>query len=253
VQRAWSAGYRTLVVTVDNARTIRERDARNGFGTLLGEDRLRALPYLWQLLARPRWLAGFVRDGRPLAAPNALLPDGRAMRPLDVAAASKRPDSTFRWSDFRWLRDAWRGNIVVKGILTASDARHAIDCGVEGLVVSNHGGRTLDGIEASLRALPEVVAAVPSSVTVLLDSGVRRGTDVIKALCLGARAVLIGRPYMFALSCGEAGVARMLALLEDDLRQSQAALGCASAAELTRDLVRVPADWDRGLCPRHGE
>jgi isopentenyl diphosphate isomerase/L-lactate dehydrogenase-like FMN-dependent dehydrogenase len=243
IRRAWSAGYRILVVTVDNARTVRERDVRNGLGPLLGGNLRRALPYMGQMLARPKWLARFLRDSGTTATPNAVLPDGRTMSPLELAAAAARADGAFRWPDFKWLREIWSGPILAKGILTADDARRAVDCGIEGLIVSNHGGRTLDGLEATLRALPEVVAAVPSQFTVLLDSGVRRGPDVIKALCLGARAVLIGRPYMLALSCGEPGIARMLSLLETDLRHSLATLGCGSLAELSRELVRTPADW----------
>ena len=243
VRRAWNAGYRTLVVTIDNARTMKERDVRNGLDALLGDSRLRALPYLGQLLARPRWLTGFLRSRDATLAPNALLADGRPMGPADMAAGAAHPDGNFCWADCKWLRDAWPGNIIAKGILTVADARRAVDCGFEGLIVSNHGGRTLDGVEASLRALPEVIAAVPSETAVLLDSGVRRGTDVLKALCLGARAVLIGRPYMFALSYGEAGVSRLLSLLEADVRQSLATLGCASLTELNREFVRTPADW----------
>lgn len=240
LRRAWDAGYRTLVVTVDNPGTLRERDARNGLGPLLSGERRQALPYLGQLLARPHWLAGFLRDGRPTDAPNAQL-DGRAMRPLDIMRAAGRPDFTFRWSDFQWLRAAWPGPMIAKGILTAEDARRALDCGVTGLIVSNHGGRSVDGLAATLPTLPEIVRAAPDTVPVLLDGGVRNGGDVIKALCLGARAVLIGRPYLFALAAGDDGVPRLLQLLEADLRQHLAALGCASIADLSSELVRLPA------------
>jgi isopentenyl diphosphate isomerase/L-lactate dehydrogenase-like FMN-dependent dehydrogenase len=243
IRRAWTAGYRTLVVTIDNARTVRERDVRNGLGPLLSGDRLKALPYMGQLLARPKWLVGFLRDTATTATPNALLPDGRMMTPLELTAAAAKPDGSFRWADFQWLREAWPGAIVAKGILTADDARRAVDCGAQGLIVSNHGGRTVDGLEPTLRALPEVVAAVPNRVAVFLDGGVRRGPDVIKALCLGARAVLIGRAHLLALSCGEAGISRMLSLLETDLRNSMATLGCSAVTELNGDFVRVPAGW----------
>jgi L-lactate dehydrogenase (cytochrome) len=243
VRRAWAAGYRTLVVTVDNARTTRARDVRNGFRSLMTKDRMGSVPHLGQLLARPRWLAGFVRDGMPTACPNALYPDGRVMEPGDVAAASQRPDAQFRWNDFDWLRDIWPGALIVKGILTAEDAARAVAHGASGIIVSNHGGRTLDGLEPSLRALAEIVPAVASDFPVLLDSGIRRATDVVKALCLGARAVLLGRPYMFALSYGEAGVTRLLALLDSDLRQTLAALGSASLRDLDLTYIRVPADW----------
>jgi isopentenyl diphosphate isomerase/L-lactate dehydrogenase-like FMN-dependent dehydrogenase len=243
VRRAWDAGYRTLVVNVDNGRAVRERDARNGMGALVSGSRLDALPYLTKLLLRPGWLLRFLRTRNPTLAPNGILPDGRAMNALDVIRASTRADSSFRWSDFKWLREIWPGAIVPKGILTANDARRAVDCGVQGIIISNHGGKTVDGLEATLRVLPEVVAAVPKEIAVLIDGGIRRGADVIKALCLGARAVLIGRPYMFGLSCGEAGVTRVLELLEDDLHKSLKTLGCSSIADLGPDFVRMPTDW----------
>lgn len=243
VRRAWSAGYRTLVVNIENGGTLKERDARNGLRPLLGKNRFKALPYMGQLFARPEWLFRFLSTRQATAMPNALLPDGRAMEPRDSDADTKQEENYFRWADFEWLRDAWPGPIVAKGILSASDARRAVDCGAKGLIVSNHGGRMQDGLDATMRVLPEVVASVPSDIPVLLDSGVRRGADVIKAMCLGARAVLIGKPYMLALSCGEAGVTRLLALLEDDLRQNLWALGCASVAELSQEFVRTPAEW----------
>ena len=165
------------------------------------------------------------------------------LTPLELAAAAARPEGAFVWSDFEWLRAIWPGRIVAKGVLTGEDGQRAADAGLDGVIVSNHGGRTLDGLEPTLRVLPEVVAAVPQGMTVLLDSGVRRGTDVIKALSLGADAVLIGRTYMLALSCGEAGVSRMLSLLENDLKSSLATLGCATPAELGPAFVRTPGEW----------
>lgn len=243
LRRAWSAGFRTLVVTIDNARTIRERDARNGFRALLTRQPLEMLPHMGQILRRPGWFARFIRDGLPTSSPNAVKPDGCAMEPADIAAAAARPDAQFHWDDFGWIRALWPGPVLAKGVLTAQDASRALSCGVDGIIVSNHGGRTLDGLEPTLRALPEVVAAVPSSVPVLLDSGIRRGSDVIKALCLGAKAVLIGRPYMFALSGGEPAVARLLALFDSEMSQCLAALGCASPGGLGPQFVRAPAEW----------
>jgi isopentenyl diphosphate isomerase/L-lactate dehydrogenase-like FMN-dependent dehydrogenase len=243
VRRAWAAGYRTLVVTVDNARTMRPRDLRNGFRALMSKDVLRGIPHLGQLLARPGWFAAFLRDGMPTHFPNARSVDGRTMGAADIAEAASRADAHFRWSDFKWLREVWPGAIVAKGVLTCTDAGRAIAAGADGIIVSNHGGRTLDGLEASLRALVEIVPAVPADFPVLMDGGIRRATDVIKAICLGARAVLIGRPYMFALSDGEAGVRRLCALMDQDLRQSLAALGCSRLEELDRTFVRTPSEW----------
>jgi isopentenyl diphosphate isomerase/L-lactate dehydrogenase-like FMN-dependent dehydrogenase len=136
----------------------------------------------------------------------------------------------------------------VKGVLTGDDARRALDEGAAGVVVSNHGGRQLDGAAASLRALPEVVAAVNGRAEVLMDGGVRRGGDIAKALCLGARAVLIARAYMYGLgAAGEAGVARAIAILRADLDRTLALLGCASVSELNRSYIDVPASWTRAL------
>jgi len=243
IGRAAAAGYAALVVTVDNSPTMRERDLRNGLPDLLSGSVRRALPHVGQLLVRPGWLAGFWRDGWPTGAPNAVLADGRAMTPADIMAANAQPASTFDWQDFAWIRQAWRGPMVVKGILTPEDARRALDWGSAAIIVSNHGGRALDGVGASLRALPAVAAATGGRVPVYLDGGIRRGSDVIKALCLGAQAVLIGRPSMFALACGEAGIARLLALLAADVRRTLGALGCGAVAELDRALVTFPRHW----------
>ena len=139
--------------------------------------------------------------------PNVILADGKPMPYADVGAALEK--STVCWDDFRWIREAWPGPIVVKGIHTGDDARRAIDHGAAAMVVSNHGGRQLDGVAATLRVLPEVVAAVNGQAEVLMDGGIRRGSDIVKALCLGARAVLIGRAYAWALgAAGGPGVAR---------------------------------------------
>jgi L-lactate dehydrogenase (cytochrome) len=136
--------------------------------------------------------------------------------------------------------------VVVKGVHTADDARRAMDAGADALVVSNHGGRQLDGVAATIRVLPEVVAAVNGRVEVLLDGGVRRGSDVVKALCLGARAVLIGRAYAYGLgAAGGAGVARAIELLRADLDRTLKLLGVASASALDRSLVDVPPEWLR--------
>src|SRR5204862_2004519 len=148
------------------------------------------------------------------------------------------------WSDFAWIRDVWKGPIMVKGVHTADDARRAVDAGADALVVSNHGGRQLDGVAPSLRVLPEVVAAVGDRIEVLVDGGIRRGSDIAKALCLGARAVLAGRAYAYGLgAAGGAGVARSIEILRTDLIRTLKLLGCPSTAELDRSYVDVPADW----------
>ena len=162
---------------------------------------------------------------------------------LDVNAALASAAVT--WADFRWIRDCWRGPVVAKGVLTGDDARRAVDAGAAAISVSNHGGRQLDGVPASLRALPEVVAAVGGQVEVLMDGGIRRGADIVKALCLGARAVLCGRAYAYGLAAsGEPGVARAIEILRADLDRTLRLLGCPSVAALDRSYVNVPQSWE---------
>jgi L-lactate dehydrogenase (cytochrome) len=229
-----------LVVTLSTAAAgMCERDVRNGAAELASGSFWKMVPYLPQLLARPRWLVHFLRDGGLMRFPNVELAGG-PMAYADVGAALA--ESVVCWSDLRWIRDAWSGPIVVKGVLTADDARRAVDAGASAVVVSNHGGRQLDGVAPTLRALPEVVTAVGDRVEVLLDGGIRRGSDVVKALALGARAVLIGRAYAYGLgAAGEEGVRRALAILRDDLVRTLILLGCPSIAAL--DGSYVTADW----------
>jgi L-lactate dehydrogenase (cytochrome) len=246
IERARKAGFTVLVITIDTGTFgMRERDARNGAGVLLGAYSFAKIRFLPQVLARPGWLAGFLRAGGLRRLHNIVVP-GRGPLPLSEAQSSLA-QSVVTWEDMRWLRKAWAGPIVVKGVLTGDDARRALDEGAAGVVVSNHGGRQLDGAAASLRALPEVVAAVNGRASVLMDGGVRRGSDIAKAICMGARAVLIGRAYMYGLgAAGEAGVASAIAILRADLDRTLALLGCASVSELNRSYVDVPASWTRG-------
>jgi L-lactate dehydrogenase (cytochrome) len=243
IERARTAGFSALVVTVDTpVAGLRERDVRNGTKELLTHKLWSMLPFLPQFLARPRWLAGFLSDGGLMNFPNIVLPGQGPMPYADIAAALEQ--STVAWQDLRWIREAWNGPLVIKGVLTGEDARRAVDEGADALVVSNHGGRQLDGVAPTLRALPEVVAAVNGKAEVLLDGGIRRGSDIAKALCLGARAVLAGRAYAYGLGAGgEAGVARAIQILRTDLVRTLKLLGCASAAKLDRSYVDVPAEW----------
>jgi isopentenyl diphosphate isomerase/L-lactate dehydrogenase-like FMN-dependent dehydrogenase len=243
ITRARTAGFSALAVTIDTAVSgLRERDVRNGTKELLGASIVSRLPFLPQFLARPRWLAGFLGDGGLMSFPNVVLPGQGPMPYADVAAALEQ--STVAWSDLKWIREVWKGPIVIKGVLTGDDARRAVNECAEALVVSNHGGRQLDGVSPTLRALPEVVAATGGRAEVLLDGGIRRGSDVVKALCLGARAVLCGRAYAYGLGAGgEAGVARAIQILKADLIRSLKLLGCASIGELDRTFVDAPAAW----------
>src|SRR5256885_12253898 len=204
IHRARVAGFSALVVTIDTAVAgLRERDVRNGTAQLLGGTLRARLPFLPQLLTHPRWLASFLLGGGVPPLPNVVIPRERPMPLVDVATAPGRAAVT--WADLRWLRDAWHGPIVVKGVLTGDDARRAADAGAAAVVVSNHRGRQRAGVPAALRALPEVVKAVGDRVEVLMDGGIRRGSDIVKALCLGARAGLVGRAYASGLAApGEA-------------------------------------------------
>ncbi|HEX3578459.1 MAG TPA: alpha-hydroxy acid oxidase [Thermoanaerobaculia bacterium] len=245
IARAKSAGCSALVVTVDTpVAGMRERDVRNGTKELVSGAPFTMLPFIGQFLARPRWLAAFLADGGLMRFANVVLADG-PMAYADVGAALEQ--SMVSWVDFGWIREAWRGPIVVKGVHTADDARQAIDHGANAVVVSNHGGRQLDGVAPTLRVLPEVIAAVNEEAEVLLDGGIRRGSDVVKALCLGARALLIGRAYAYGLgAAGPAGVARSIDILRSDIIRTMKLLGCSSVRDLDRTFVQMPPEWRTG-------
>jgi L-lactate dehydrogenase (cytochrome) len=240
IERARKAGYGALVVTIDTAVAgLRERDVRNGIAELLTRNPRRMMPHVAQFLLRPRWLARFFADGGLMSFPNVVLPGQGPMLYADVGRALE--ESMVTWEDLRWIRDVWGGPIVVKGIHTADDARRAADEGAGAIVVSNHGGRQLDGVRASILVLPEVVRAVGDRIEVLMDGGIRRGSDIVKALCLGARAVLIGRAYAYGLGAeGGAGVTRAIDILHADLVRTLRLLGCASVADLDGSYVDLP-------------
>lgn len=246
VSRARQAGFSALVLTIDTAVAgIRERDVRNGVNELLGRNLVSMLPFLPQILSRPGWLISFLGDGGVPNLANVVVPGKGPMPMVDVASALAQ--SAVTWSDMRWLRELWPGPIIVKGVLTGDDARRAIDEGASAVVVSNHGGRQLDGLPATIRALPEVVAAVNGRIEVLMDGGVRRGSDIIKAICMGARAVLVGRAYAYGLAAaGRPGVARAIQILRTDVERTLRLLGCSSIMQLDRTYVDFPSEWCRG-------
>jgi L-lactate dehydrogenase (cytochrome) len=244
IERARLAGFNALVVTIDTAVSgIRERDYRNGMKELVSGGLFEKIPYLPQVLSRPTWLLSFLRDGGLPSLPNVVVP-GKGPLPLtDVGSALA--ESAVTWSDLGWIREHWRGPIVVKGVLTADDARRSMDEGAVAISVSNHGGRQLDGVPASLRALPEVVEAVKGSIEVWMDGGIRRGTDVAKAVAMGARTVLCGRAYAYGLAAaGKAGVDRAIQILRTDLERTLRLLGCPSVVALDRSYVNVPKSWE---------
>jgi L-lactate dehydrogenase (cytochrome) len=238
--RARAAGYSVLVVTIDTPVSgMRERDIRRGAGPLLKGDMRAMLPHIFQFATHPRWVMGYLGDGAPRVFPNVELPGIGSMPCGDTSVLLAETNVT--WKDLTWIRDAWRGPIVVKGVHTADVARQAVDAGADAVIVSNHGGRQLDGVAASIRVLPEVVAAVGDRVDVLMDGGIRRGADIVKARCLGARAVLIGRAYGWALgAAGGPGVARAIGILTADLIRTMRLLGCPSMNELDGSFVDAP-------------
>jgi L-lactate dehydrogenase (cytochrome) len=244
IERAKKVGCSALVVTIDTpVAGMRERDVRNGVKELVSGAPFKMFPYVFQFLARPRWFLDYLLDGGLMMFPNIELTTG-PMPYADVGAALEQ--SMVSWDDFKWIRDAWKGPIVAKGVHTADDARAAIDHGADAVVVSNHGGRQLDGVAPTLRVLPEVLKAVNDRAEVLIDGGVRKGSDVVKAIAVGARAVLIGRAYAYGLgAAGGAGVARAIDILRSDVIRTMKLLGCASVRDLDRSVVRIPEDWEK--------
>lgn len=242
IARAADCGYSALVVTIDTpVAGMRERDVRNGTAQLLSRRPFEMLPHVAQVLGRPGWLLDFFRDGGLMSFPNITLADG-PMGYGDIAAQLEA--AAVGWDDLRWIAEAWSGPIVVKGVHTADDARRAANLGAKAVVVSNHGGRQLDGVAPTLRVLPEVIGAVGGEVEVLLDGGIRRGSDVAKALALGARAVLVGRAYAYGLAAGgESGVATAIEILRSELVRTLKLLGCRSTGELSPEYLKVPAEW----------
>jgi isopentenyl diphosphate isomerase/L-lactate dehydrogenase-like FMN-dependent dehydrogenase len=232
VQRAKGLGYEVLVVTVDTAlgRT-REYNDRNGFTDPISLN----ARFLLDMALHPRWVAGVMgRYAMTTGLPrHENFPEHyrhRITRP-----SNRMPKNTVRatWDAIGRIRAVWPGPLVVKGILTADDARHAVDRGADGVVVSNHGGRALDSAPATIDVLPEVVAAVGDRTTVLLDSGVRQGSDIVKALALGAQAVLVGRATLYGIATGgQAGAAKVLALLATQFEKNMGYIGCPSVADL---------------------
>ena len=237
IERARRAGYSALVITIDTAVAgMRERDFRNGVQALLGGSLLAKVAYLPDIAAHPGWFASFLMDGGLPPLHNIVIPGKGPLPLMDVTSALASAAVT--WKDLAWIRQVWNGPIVVKGVLTGDDARRAVDEGASAVVVSNHGGRQLDCAVASIRALPEVVNAVNGQIDLLMDGGIRRGSDIVKALCLGARAVLIGRAYAYGLAAaGEAGVTRALEIFRDDLERTLRLLGCESVCELNPSFV----------------
>ena len=246
VERARKAGAKALIVTLDWTFATR-RD----WGSPPIPERLdlRAMArFAPEVLVRPRWLLQYLRSGElpSLTVPNMSVAGEPA--PTFFGAYGEWMQTPLpTWDDVRWLRQAWDGPFVVKGITRPDDARRAVDVGAAAISVSNHGGNNLDGTPGSIRSLPGIAAAVGDQVEVLFDGGIRRGSDVVKALALGARAVLIGRAYLWGLAAnGEAGVRNVLDILRSGIDEALLGLGRGSVHDLTRDDIVVPADFTRG-------
>jgi L-lactate dehydrogenase (cytochrome) len=243
VERARAAGYAAICVTADTAVFgKRERDLRNG---------LRVPPKVSirtavNVLRRPRWLAHYLRTRDQVTMANLRDVPGATGKsgPQVIAFAHELFDPDESWADIDRLREQWDGPLLVKGITHPNDARRAVAAGADGIMVSNHGGRQLDGAPAAIEAMARVVDAVGGEAEVLIDGGIRRGTDAAKALSIGASACLVGRPFWYGLSiAGEAGVDRALDILDDELDRTIALLGVRSPAELGPGHVRMPSSW----------
>jgi heme/flavin dehydrogenase (mycofactocin system) len=247
LQRAKSAGAAGLIVTLDWS-FAHARD----WGSPLIPERLdaRTMARLApSVLTRPRWLAGWLAAGGPpqLTVPN-MASRGEASPTFFEAYGQWMQSTPATWEDLRWLREQWDGPFMLKGVMRVDDARRALEIGANAISVSNHGGNNLDGTPASVRALAAVVDAVGDRMEVLLDGGIRRGADVIKALALGARAVMIGRPYLWGLAAdGQAGVENVLDILRAGIDSALLGLGHSSVSELTRADLLIPAGFAREL------
>jgi L-lactate dehydrogenase (cytochrome) len=235
LERARAAGVKTLVFTVDMpVPGARYRDAHSGMS---GPNA--PLRRMWQAATHPAWAWDVGVRGRPHDLGNVSRFLGKATGLADyIGWLGANFDPSISWKDLEWIRAFWDGPMVIKGVLDPQDARDAVSFGADGIVVSNHGGRQLDGVLSTARALPAVAEAVKGDIRVLVDSGVRNGLDVVRALALGADAVMLGRPFVYALAAaGQAGVADLLDLMEKEMRVAMTLTGAASIAEIGPELI----------------
>jgi isopentenyl diphosphate isomerase/L-lactate dehydrogenase-like FMN-dependent dehydrogenase len=233
IRRAGDANYRVLCLTIDLPISgRRERDLRNGFTMPLQL----SLSNTFDMVRRPGWLIDAARSKPTFGNFNMAATSGFTAIAQHVASLF---DPSATWDDIAEIRDLWRGPLAIKGILHPEDASRAVDIGADAVIVSNHGGRQLDHAPSAIAALPDVARAVGNRAEIILDGGVKRGTDIIKALALGANACSIGRSFLWGLSAGgEAGVTRALELLGRELDNAMALLGTPSLSDITRDHVR---------------
>ncbi len=236
IERAKAAGCSALVLTVDLAmQGQRDRDVHNG---LTIPPTLR-VSNLLHFAMRPGWVWRFLTG--PKVVPASLVKPGQNTLFTIAGYVNSQFDQSVTWKDIEWAKSIWGGPLALKGILDPKDAKLAVDHGIDAVIVSNHGGRQLDGVRSAISALPDVVDAVAGRADVLLDGGVRRGTDVLKAVALGAKACMIGRPYMYGLAAkGRAGVTQALELLRNEIDLALALSGCGRLSELNRASLTYP-------------
>ncbi|CAN5131902.1 FMN-dependent L-lactate dehydrogenase LldD [soil metagenome] len=235
LERAKAAGVKTLVFTVDMPIPgARYRDAHSGMSGPNAEMRRMA-----QAMTHPAWAWDVGLNGRPHDLGNVSRYLGKATGLADyIGWLGENFDPSISWKDLQWIRDFWDGPMIIKGILDPQDARDAVSFGADGIVVSNHGGRQLDGVLSSARALPAIADAVKGEVKILADSGIRSGLDVVRALALGADIVMLGRSFVYALAAGgQAGVETLLDLFEKEMRVAMTLSGCARVADVDRNMI----------------
>ena len=237
MKRALASSFSALILTVDvPVSGYRERDLRNGFKLPLKY----TMPMMLDVVRRPGWLWNVARTGLPQLVNLSESASKQASLQAQAALLSRTMDRTLDWSSIEWIRRHWPRPLLLKGVLDPEDARRALDHGLDGIVVSNHGGRQLDSAPATIDVLPEIVTAVAGRVPVLVDGGFRRGSDIVKALALGARAVLLGRTTLYGLAAaGEPGVAQVLGMLRAEIERTMILIGAASVRDLSPERVRV--------------
>jgi L-lactate dehydrogenase (cytochrome) len=237
LQRAKSAGCDTLMFTVDlPVAGMRHRDFRNG---MLGGNTVAKLAKAVQIVARPRWVFDVAIRGKPHQFGNLTdaIADPNNMEDFKRFIDSQF-DPTVTWKDIEWLRSLWDGRLLIKGVMTAEDAHFAADAGADGIVVSNHGGRQLDGVPSTITSLPAISEAVGDQIEVFLDGGVRNGIDVLKAVALGARGVLIGRPWVWAMAArGESGLVDLLSVFQQEIKVAMALTGVSRIDQIDPGLL----------------
>lgn len=240
IHRAIAAGIETLMLTVDTpVLGHRSRDYRNRFSVPLRP----TVRLAWDVLRCPTWALGILRYGIPRMQNLIDYSHGGSLQSL-ASVMTNNMNAAATWSDLSWIRDAWRGKLVMKGVLSTDDAKSAAGLGLDAIVVSNHGGRQLDGVPSTISILPDIVRAIAGKTEIYLDGGVRHGSDIAKSLALGARAVMVGRATLYGVAAdGEGGALHALGLLKTQFDRTLALLGCTTAESLDERVI-LPVRYD---------